>query len=77
MTVKPYAADAIRAQIGTEAGLSNWMLMDQDMMDRFALKDMIGRSRGQRMATLDCTIKIEGEDKPAVKAERLSFQFLK
>jgi hypothetical protein len=38
---------------------------------------MVERSPGQWMATLDCTIEIEGEDKPAVKAEWLSLQFVK
>ena len=43
---------------------------------RFVLKDMIERMPGQWMATLDCTIEIEGETKPAVKAEWLSLQFV-
>ena len=43
---------------------------------RFVLQDMVERSPGQWMATLDCTIEIEGEDKPAVKAEWLSLQFV-
>ena len=44
---------------------------------RFVLQNMVERSPGQWMATLDCTIEIEGEDKPAVKAEWLSLQFVK
>lgn len=43
---------------------------------RFVLQGMVERSPGQWMATLDCTIEIEGEDKPAVKAEWLSLQFV-
>ena len=43
---------------------------------RFVLQDMVERSPGQWMATLDCTIEIEGEDKPAVKAEWLSLQLV-
>jgi acyl dehydratase len=43
---------------------------------RFTLKDMVERAPGQWMATLDCIIEIEGEAKPAVKAEWLSLQFV-
>ena len=43
---------------------------------RFILKDMTERTPGQWMASLDCTIEIEGETKPAVKAEWLSLQFV-
>jgi acyl dehydratase len=154
MTIKLHTADEIRAKIGTEIGVSDWMMIDQDIINRFAdltddhqfihidpeaaaktpfggtiahgflvlsmlasmgkaasfammgiymgvnygfdkvrimapvrsgkhirgrfaLKDMVERSPGQWMATLDCTIEIEGEDKPAVKAEWLSLQFVK
>ena len=154
MTIKLHTADEIRAKIGTEIGVSDWMMIDQDMINRFAdltddhqfihidpeaaaktpfggtiahgflvlsmlasmgkaasfamqgiymgvnygfdkvrimapvrsgkrirgrfaLKDMVERSPGQWMATLDCTIEIEGEDKPAVKAEWLSLQFVR
>jgi acyl dehydratase len=50
---------------------------DKRVRGRFVLKDMLERSPGQWMATLDCTIEIEDEDKPAVKAEWLSLQFVK
>lgn len=43
---------------------------------RFALQSMVEREPGQWMATLDCTVEIEGEDKPALKAEWLSLQFV-
>jgi acyl dehydratase len=153
MDIKLHSAAEIRAKIGTEIGVSDWMLIDQDMINRFAdltddhqfihvdpemaaktpfggtiahgflvlsmlaslgkaasfamqgvymgvnygfekirimapvragkrirgrftLKDMVERAPGQWMATLDCIIEIEGEAKPAVKAEWLSLQFV-
>lgn len=153
MEIKLHSAAEIASRIGTEIGVSEWILIDQDMINRFAdltddhqfihvnpelaaqtpfggtiahgflvlsmlasmgkaasfamqgvymgvnygfekirimapvrsgkrirgrftLKDMVERVPGQWMATLDCTIEIEGETKPAVKAEWLSLQFV-
>jgi acyl dehydratase len=36
MTVKLHTADEIRGKIGTEIGVSDWMMIDQDMINRFA-----------------------------------------
>jgi acyl dehydratase len=153
MAIKLHAPSEIVAKIGSEIGLSDWIAIDQDMINRFAdltddqqfihvdpekaaqtpfggtiahgflvlsmlasmgkaasfamkgvymgvnygfekirimspvrsgkrirgrfvLKDMVERTPGQWMATLDCTIEIEGETKPAVKADWLSLQFV-
>jgi len=153
MEIKLHSPSEIKAKIGSEIGVSQWILIDQDMINRFAdltddhqfihvhperaaqtpfggtiahgflvlsmlasmgkaasfamrgvymgvnygfekirimapvrsgkrirgrfiLKDMTERTPGQWMASLDCTIEIEGETKPAVKAEWLSLQFV-
>jgi acyl dehydratase len=36
MDIKLHSAAEIRAKIGTEIGVSDWMLIDQDMINRFA-----------------------------------------
>jgi len=148
-----YTPDEILTQVGSEIGVSDWILIDQDMINRFAdltddhqfihvdpdaaaktpfggtiahgflvlsmlasmgkaasfamagvymgvnygfdkvrmmapvksgkrvrgrftLKDLVERAPNQWMSTLDCTVEIEGEDKPALKAEWLSLQFV-
>jgi len=148
-----HTADEIRLKVGTEVGLSDWVLIDQEKISRFAdltddhqfihvdpekaaatpfggtiahgflvlsmlaslgkaasfamrgvymgvnygfekvrmiapvragkrirgrfiLRDIVERSPGQWLATLDCTVEIEGETKPAIKAEWLSLQFV-
>ena len=35
-TLPPLSLDALRAALGTEIGLSNWRIVDQTMIDRFA-----------------------------------------
>ena len=64
-----YGFDKVRLMAPVRAG--------KRVRGRFALQDMTERMPGQWMATLDCTIEIEGEEKPAVKAEWLSLQFVK
>lgn len=153
MDIHFHTGDEIRKKVGTEIGLSDWVLIDQDRISRFAdltddhqfihvdpekaaatpfggtiahgflvlsmlaslgkaasfamqgvymgvnygfekvrmiapvrsgrrirarfiLQDIVERSPGQWLATLDCTVEIEGEPKPAIKAEWLSLQFV-
>jgi acyl dehydratase len=63
-----YGFDKIRIMAPVRSG--------KRIRGRFILKDMTERTPGQWMASLDCTIEIEGETKPAVKAEWLSLQFV-
>jgi acyl dehydratase len=153
MDIHFHTGDEIRKKVGTEIGLSDWVLIDQDRISRFAdltddhqfihvdpdkaaatpfggtiahgflvlsmlaslgkaasfamqgvymgvnygfekvrmiapvrsgkrirgrfiLQDIVERSPGQWRATQDCTVEIEGEPKPAIKAEWLSLQFV-
>lgn len=44
---------------------------------RFFLRDMQNQGGGKWLSTMDVTIEIEGEDKPAVVAEWLAIQFVR